>query len=145
MLLLKAGKGEDNSKEIEDLTLKFSTDVDVNSLLAQLCTYQVLVKDVELKCFQDILNVVIKLEMHEQQLIDEVITKCKLIHVKNYSRPLGIDSVDIVGKKQDEISLRVLSLKTPKYHQIIALEKDLKIVYSSQHTLINNPCNTGSK
>ena len=39
MLLLKAAKGEDISKEIEDLTLNFSTDVNVNSLTAQLCKF----------------------------------------------------------------------------------------------------------
>ena len=64
MVLLKAAKGEDNSKEIEDLT-------NVNSLTAQLSTFRLLVKDVDLKRFQDILKVVTRLERLEQHLIDQ--------------------------------------------------------------------------
>lgn len=57
------------TKEIEDLKLKFSTYVNVNSLTAQLCTFRVVLKEVELKCFQDHSNVVTKLERLEKQLI----------------------------------------------------------------------------
>ena len=74
MLFLKVAKAVDISKEIEYLTLKFNTNINVNSLIAQLRTFRVLVKDVELKCFQDVLIVVTKLERYEQQLIDQVIT-----------------------------------------------------------------------
>ena len=89
MLLLKAAKGEDISKEMEDLTLTFSTDVDVNSLAAQLCTFGVLVKGIDLQCFQDILTAVTNLQQHERRLIDHVITVCKLIHVNPATSATG--------------------------------------------------------
>ena len=88
-ILLKAAKGEDTSKEMEDITLKFSSDVNVNFLAAQLSTFQVLVKDMNLQCFQDILVAVSNLELHERQLIDQVIAVCKLIQVNPATSATG--------------------------------------------------------
>ena len=76
MILLKAAKGEVISNEIEDVTLKFSSDMNANFLEAQLSTFRVLVKDM---CFHDILVTVSNLKMHEQKLLEHVITVCKLI------------------------------------------------------------------
>ena len=55
-LLLKAANGEDTSKEVDDLPLKFHGNVNVTSLVAQLSTFQVLVRVVPLRCFPDILR-----------------------------------------------------------------------------------------
>ena len=88
-LLLKAVKGEDTSKELEEFALKFTTDVDVNSLSAQLCTFRVLMKEIELHCFQDILTAVKMLQPHEQLLIHNVITVCKLIQVNPATSSTG--------------------------------------------------------
>jgi hypothetical protein len=90
-LLLRAAKGEDisNSKEMEDLKLTFSADVNVNTLVAQLCTFGLLVKGNEFQCFPDILTAVKNLHPHERQLIDNVITLCKLIHVNPATSATG--------------------------------------------------------
>jgi hypothetical protein len=82
-LLLRAANSEDlsNSKEMEDLMLTFSADVNVNTLVVQLCMFGLLVKGNEFQCFPDILTAVKNLHPHERQLIDNVTTLCKLIHV----------------------------------------------------------------
>ena len=55
-LLLKAANAEYTSKEVDELASKYSGDVNVNCLVAQLSTFHVLTKGVRLRCFKDILT-----------------------------------------------------------------------------------------
>jgi len=71
-LLIIATNGEDTSKEVDDLVSKFSGDVNVTALT----------REVPLRSFQDISTAVKGLRPSEQQLIDNTIVVCKLIHVK---------------------------------------------------------------
>ena len=52
---------------------KFSGDVNITALVAQLSTFQVLMQGVPLRCFQEILREVQDLQPVERQLIANVI------------------------------------------------------------------------
>ena len=52
----------------------------VNSLVAQLSTFYVLMRVVPIRCFKDILTRLKGLQPNERQFIDNVIVVCKLIH-----------------------------------------------------------------
>lgn len=80
-LLVKASKGEDTTKELESLVSDFHGDVCPVLLRAQLATSKVLMKGTDIECFEDILSVIQSLNVDELQLIDLVVTICKLIHV----------------------------------------------------------------
>ena len=51
------------------------------TLHAQLSTFKVMMKGVEIECFDDILSAIQLLNVDERQFIDLVVTLCKLIHV----------------------------------------------------------------
>lgn len=80
-LLVKASKGEDTTKEQESLMSDFHGDVCPVLLRAQLATFKVLMKGTDIECFEDILCAIQSLNANERQLIDLVVTLCKLIHV----------------------------------------------------------------
>ena len=65
LLLLKAANGEDTCKEVYDLASEFNGDVNVTALVAQLSTFQVLMRGVPF--FQDILREVQDLQTVERQ------------------------------------------------------------------------------
>lgn len=66
-LFLKAANGEDTCKEVHDSASKYSGDVNVNSLVAQLSTLHVLTKGVRLRCLEDILTKFKGLQPNERQ------------------------------------------------------------------------------
>ena len=64
----------------DDLASKYSGDVNVNSFVAQLSTFHVLMRGLPIRCFEDILTKVKVLQPNERQFIDNVIAVYKLIH-----------------------------------------------------------------
>ena len=88
-LLLKAANGECTSKEVDDWASKYSGDVNVNSLVAQLSTFHVLTTGVRLRYFKDILTKFKGLKPKARQFIDNVIVVCKSIHVNPATSTTG--------------------------------------------------------
>ena len=80
-LLVKASNGEDVAKEPDAFLNDFHGDVCPRTLHAQLITFKVLMKGNDIQCFDDILSAIQSLNVDERQLIDFVVTLCKLIHV----------------------------------------------------------------
>ena len=55
-LILKAANGEYISKEVDNSVSKYSSDVNVNSVVAQLSTFHVLTTEVRLRFFKGFFN-----------------------------------------------------------------------------------------
>jgi len=110
-LLLKAANGEDTSKEVDDLASKYSGDVNVNSLVAQLSTFHVLMRGVPLRCFEDILTKVKGLQPNERQFIDNVVVVCKLINVNPATSATGERSFSTARRIKTWLRSRMLQAR----------------------------------
>ena len=80
-LLIKTLNSQDKSKELKFMEKVYNDDVNISVLTAQIEMLQVLLKDGDYFCFDDIIVRIKELPNPEQEMIKEVITLCKPILV----------------------------------------------------------------
>lgn len=79
--LVKALNSQDNSTELQFLERFYVDDKNIGMLTAQLEIFKVLTKEGDFICFDDIVVKIKEFPAPERQMINEVITICKLILV----------------------------------------------------------------
>ena len=80
-LLIKTLNSQDKSEELKFMEKLYNDDVNISVLTAQMEILQVLLKDGDYFCFDDIIVKTKELPNPEREMINEVITLCKLILV----------------------------------------------------------------
>ena len=82
-LLINTLNSQDKSEELKFLDEMYNDDVNISLLTAQMEILQVLLKDGDYFCFDDIIVKIKELPNPEREMIKEVITLCKLILVNS--------------------------------------------------------------
>ena len=80
-LLIKTLNSQDKSKELKFMEKLYNDDVNISVLTAQMEILQVLLKDGDYFCLDDIIVKIKELPNPEREMIKEVITLCKVILV----------------------------------------------------------------
>ena len=88
-LLIKTLNSQDKSEEIKFMEKLYNDDVNTSVLTAQIEILQVLLKDGDYFCFDDIIVKIKELPNPEREMIKEVITLCKLILVNPATSAAG--------------------------------------------------------
>ena len=88
-LLIKTLISQNKSEELKFLEKLYNDDVDISVLTAQMEILQVLLKDGDYFCFDDITVKIKELPNPEREMIKEVITLCKLILVNPATSAAG--------------------------------------------------------
>ena len=80
-LLIKTLNSQDKSEELKFMEKLYNDDVNISVLTAQMEILQVLLKDGDYFCLDDIIVKIKELPNPEREMIKEVITLCKVILV----------------------------------------------------------------
>ena len=80
-LLIKTLNSQDKTEELKFMKKLYNDDVNISVLTAQMEILEVLLKDGDYVCFDDIIAKIKELPNPEREMIKEVITLCKLILV----------------------------------------------------------------
>ena len=88
-LLIKTLNSQDKSEELKFMEKVYNDDVNISMLIAQMEILQVLLKDGDYFCFDDIIVKIKELPNPEREMIKEVITLCKLILVNPATSAAG--------------------------------------------------------
>ena len=88
-LLIKTLNSQDKSEELKFMEKLYNDDVNISVLNAQMEILQVLLKDGDYFCFDDIIVKIKELPNPEREMIKEVITLCKLIVVNPATSAAG--------------------------------------------------------
>ena len=88
-LLIKTLNSQDKSEELKFMEKLYNDDVNISVLTAQMEILQVLLKDGDYFCFDDIIVKIKELPNPEREMIKEVITLCKLILVNPATSTAG--------------------------------------------------------
>ncbi|CAB4030796.1 zinc finger MYM-type 1-like [Paramuricea clavata] len=88
-LLLKSLKSEDISYEMAFVKEVYHQDIKVEFLIPQLEIFKVLMKEKKLEYFAEVLDAVKNLDHNTQQMINEVLTICKLLLVNPATSATG--------------------------------------------------------
>ena len=80
-LLIKTLNSQDESEELKFIEIPYNDDVNISMLTAQMEILQVLLKDGDYFCSDDIIVKIKELLNPEREMIKKVITLCKLILV----------------------------------------------------------------
>ena len=88
-LLVKAANNDDYESEFMFLEVSYSDDVDTSALPGQLSVLEVMLKEEEISCFDDILSAVTKMPEPEKKLVQEVQAICKPLAVNPANSAAG--------------------------------------------------------
>ena len=88
-LLIKTLNSQDKSEELKFMEKVYNDYVNISVLIAQMEILQVLLKDGDYFCFDDIVVKIKELPNPEQEIIKEAITLCKLILVNPATSAAG--------------------------------------------------------
>ena len=87
--MIKTLNSQDKSEELKFMEKVYNDDVNISMLIAQMEILQVLLKDGDYFCFDDIIVKIKELPNPEREMIKEVITLCKLILVNPATSAAG--------------------------------------------------------
>ena len=88
-VLIKTLISQDKSEDLTFMEKLYNDDVNISMLTAQMEIFQVLLKDGDYFCFDDITVKIKELLNPEREMIKEVITLCKLILVNPATSAAG--------------------------------------------------------
>ena len=74
-------QGEDTNEELVFISEKYSTDINVEQLQVELKTFEVMFKEENIVCFEDLITLTQSLPREEKKLVENVIKICKLLAV----------------------------------------------------------------
>ena len=80
-LMIKALNGQDTSSEVKFVKKTFGTDIDVDDLVVELSTFNVLLKDRSIEHFNDLIKQMKLLPEAEKKLLNNVCKICKILAV----------------------------------------------------------------
>ena len=87
-VLIKTLISQDKSEDLTFMEKLYNDDVNISMLTAQMEILQVLLKDGDYFCFDDIVVKIKELPNPEREMMKEVITLCKLILVNPAKKDL---------------------------------------------------------
>ena len=90
---------QDVSSQMDYMKENYADDVRTGYLFSQLKILKVLIKDAQINCFADVLEVVKSLTDHERHMITEVIVICKLLLVNPSTSATGERSFSMARVK----------------------------------------------
>ena len=103
----------------------YNDDLNISVLTAQMEILQVLLKDGEYFCFDDVIVKIKKLPNPEREMIKEVITLCKLIHVNPATSAAGERSFSTARRLKTLISFTKLFSVTVLFRRVNILNEKL--------------------